>query len=97
MRWTPVGGSIPIGKGDDRNCSVSKDRMWGNQRWPVQYPEWSKMVLPMLYQRSSRRESGERAGDFLRDLEDYGEEFELHSAGDQRPLEVFANQMTKPE
>lgn len=40
-------------------------------------------------QRSSSRERGERTGAFLRDLEDYGEEFELHSEGDQRPLEVF--------
>lgn len=48
------------GQGDDRNCSVSKDRMWGNQRWPLQQPQC---------ERSSRKERGEMAGAFLRDLE----------------------------
>lgn len=33
-------------------------------------------------------ESEEKAGDFLRDLENYSEEFELHSVEDWQPLEV---------
>lgn len=43
----------------------------------------------MLHERCSRRESGKKDGAFLRNLEDYGEEFKLHSAGDWQLLGVF--------
>lgn len=76
------------GQGDDRKCSVSKDLVWGNHRWPLQQPQCSKVMLSIC-ERSSRRERGERTGAFLRDLEDYSVEFELHSAGNRWPLEVF--------
>lgn len=47
------------------------------------------MVLSELQERSGRRESEEKAGAFLGDLENYSEEFELTSVEDWQPLEVF--------
>lgn len=46
------------------------------------------MALLELHERSSGGESEEKAGAFLRDLENYSEEFELHPVEDWQPLEV---------
>lgn len=73
MRWNPTGGSISVVQGAGKSVLIKllhkQEADVQNRGWHLQQPKQSNVTVYKLHERNSRRESGKKAGAFLRDLE----------------------------